>query len=233
MRQSSLLSTITLYCCCHFYCTLVAVFTASLLPSFMYPFLPISLYLSFPITYCAAHVEYAKHYLPTGKGFRETGSDYIDYSNGSCMMHAAMENYFQKYYKRPGDNIKPDDILLTTLPGRPLTPDYDPSGGRAYGWCVPSITGWQMIEKVERYLKTKGITLFEKYPLDEFESYWTSDAETLEFEDSDGKTNAFVYQYGVGLDNVDNIMNYPSYLKLPRSTALKYRLINIPPKFLK
>lgn len=50
MRQSSLLSTITLYCCCHFYCTLVAVFTASLLPSFMYPFLPISLYLSFPIT---------------------------------------------------------------------------------------------------------------------------------------------------------------------------------------
>lgn len=50
MRQSSLLSTITLYCCCHFYCTLVAVFTASLLPFFMYPFLPISLYLSFPIT---------------------------------------------------------------------------------------------------------------------------------------------------------------------------------------
>lgn len=184
-------------------------------------------------TNCAAHVDYAKHYLPTGKGFRETGSDYIDYSNGSCMMHAAMENYFQKYYPKPADNIKPDDILRTTLPGRPLTPDYDPSEGRAYGWCVPSITGWQMIEKVERYLKTKGITLFEKYPLDEFESYWTSDAETIEFEGSDGKTNAFVYQYGVGLDNVDNIMNYPSYLKLPRSTALKYRLINIPPKFLK
>lgn len=185
--------------------------------------------------YCVAHVEYAKHYLPTGKGFRETGSDYIDYSNGSCMMHAAMENYFQKYYPYPktADNVivTPDDILRTTLPGRPLTPD--PSrDGRAYGWCVPSIKGWQMIEKVERYLKTKGITLFEKYPLDEFESYWTSDAETLEF-GSDGKTNAFVYQYGVGLDNVVNIMNYPSYLKLPRSTALKYRLINIPPKFLK
>ena len=90
-----------------------------------------------------------------------------------------------------------------------------------------------MIEKVERYLKTKGITLFEKYPLDEFESYWTSDAETLEFAGSDGKTNSFVYQYGVGLDQVDGIENYPSYLKLPRSTALKYRLIKIPPKFLK
>ena len=50
MWQSSQLSTITLYCCCRFYCTLVAVFTASLLPFFRYLFLPISLYLSFPIT---------------------------------------------------------------------------------------------------------------------------------------------------------------------------------------
>lgn len=48
--QSSLFSTISLYCCCYFYCLLVANFTALLLPFLLYPCLPISLHLSFPIT---------------------------------------------------------------------------------------------------------------------------------------------------------------------------------------
>lgn len=178
--------------------------------------------------HCNAHVEYAKNYLPTGKGFKDPATGYIDYSNGSCMMHAAMENYFQQYYPKPGASISPDDILNTGLPPRPGSPE-DESGDLSYGWCVPSIVGWQLLEKLENHKP-----IFDpNHPIAKWTSYWTSNAGTYNMRDEypelniDGKTNAFVYQFDMGLDKIQKGQLYPGNLLLPRSTPIKYRLINI------
>lgn len=49
----------------------------------------------------------------------------------------------------------------------------------------------------------------------------------------DGKTNAFVYQFDMGLDKIQKGQLYPGNLLLPRSTPIKYRLINIDSKYRK
>ena len=184
--------------------------------------------------HCEAHVEYARNYLPTGKGFKDPATDYIDYSNGSCMMHAAMENYFQQYYPKPGASISPDDILNTGLPPRPGSPG-DQSDELSYGWCVPSIVGWQLLEKLENHKQ-----IFDpNHPIAKWTSYWTSNAGTYNMRDEypelniDGKTNAFVYQFDMGLDKIQKGQLYPGNLLLPRSTPIKYRLINIDSKYRK
>lgn len=187
-----------------------------------------------PGSNCSAHVEYAKYYLPTGKGFKNADG-YIDYSNGSCMMHAAMENYFQQYYPKPDANVTPDDILRTELPPRPGDTDDNTPVERTYGWCVPSIVGWQLLEKLEEH---KGI-FDTAHPIARWTSYWTSNAGTLSMQEDypdlniDGRTRAFVYQFDMGLDKIQEGQHYPGNLLLPRSTPLKYRLINMESKYRK
>jgi len=191
---------------------------------------------------CQNHIDYAAHYLPTGKGFRETGSNYIDYSNGSCMMHAAMENHFQQYAPKPDDTLSPADLLSVTLdqiyrPGsvNDLTPD-----DKRYSWCVPSIAGCQLVEKLDRFYKRHGITdrgFDPKYPISKWTSYWTSNAATADLKETypnldpeiDGKNRSFVYQFDMGLDAIKEGDTYPARLLLPRASSVKYRLLNIRP----
>ena len=182
---------------------------------------------------CAIHKEFAKNYLPTGKGWKE--GNHVDYTRGSCMMHAAMENYFQQWGSG-APNITPSALLSVGLPSRPSKD----GGNNTYGWCVPSIVGWQLLEKLDRHEKEHGnkIGIFDpKYPISKWTSYWTSNAGTADinttYPKADGKTNAFVYQFDMGLDKIKQGEIYPGNLLLPRTTPLKYRLINIDPNYIK
>lgn len=189
---------------------------------------------------CQKHIDYSSHYLPTGKGFRETGSDYVDYSNGSCMIHAAMENHFQQYYPYPSKNLTPDQLLGVTLNQiyRPGSANDPTPQDRRFSWCVPSITGCQLVEKLDRFYKKHNITdrgFDPKYPIVPWVSYWTSNAATADLItiypslDITGLNRSFVYQFDTGLDNIKEGDLYPARLVMPRATSIRYRLLNIRP----
>lgn len=185
--------------------------------------------------HCQNHIDFAKHYLPTGRNYDNT------YDRGSCMMHAAMENFWMQWYD--GDIPYTSQQLSdwNTLPPRPGQGDGVDKEGLSFGWCVPSIVGWQLIEKIDRhYREHKGIPsgIFDpEHPIVPWYSYWTSNAGTLDMVDvypgkADGKTNAFVYQFGRGLDAVTMESKYGEQYLVDRKTELHYRLLNINPKHL-
>lgn len=207
---------------------------------------------------CLGHYNEAAHYLPTGKGYRETNSDYIDFSNGSCMIHAAAQNHFQHYgnaaddpYRHPDNSVTPDELLDVTLetiyrPGAAGSPDDD----NTYSWCVPSVAGCQLVEVLDRYYKRIGDTdrgFDPNYPIKPWVSYWTSNAATADMNNVEaykqlninGMNRSFVYQFDMGLDDKDykfgdkgtQVGNdtYPAYYIVPRSTPIMYRLLNIRP----
>lgn len=186
---------------------------------------------------CMDHVEYAKNYLPTGKGWND--GEHIDYSRGSCMMHAAMENHFQQYYPYPGNNVSVSSLVnMTTLPSRP-TPGTGAANDYSYSWCVPSIVGYQVMEKLDAFYKAHNINdrgFDPKYPITKWVSYWTSNFGALDLKDKypelniDGRTRSFAYQFDMGLDKITENDLYPGYLLLPRTSMLRYRLINIRPE---
>lgn len=185
---------------------------------------------------CDAHVTEAKKYLPTGRNYNE------DYTKGSCMMHAAMENYFMRYSPQPNALTTVGDILNTQLPNRPQE-DTGVNENLRFCWCVPSIVGWQLIEKIDRhYREHKGIPsgIFDPaHPIVPWYSYWTSNAGTADMNDTysdptiDGKTYAFVYQFGRGLDAITSAGKYDSKYLVRRDTKLHYRLLNISPIYMK
>lgn len=208
---------------------------------------------------CDAHKEYAKHYLPSGKGFRkETPDDdtyggfagKVDYSNGSCMMHAAMENYFQEKYSKntppfvPTKDVTPTTLLDVRQTGLPSSRPQAGTTDYTFAWCVPSIVGYQLMEKMDRFYKDHGIKdrgFDPQYPISKWISYWTSNATTKDIGEEgkypatlniDGKHRSFVYQFGMGLDALTESDLYPAYYIVPRNTAITYRLINIDPKFI-
>lgn len=213
---------------------------------------------------CDSHVNEAQHYLPTGRGYRNSGTggqltgyaDYIDYSKGSCMVHAAMENYFQHY----SENIdtKTGKLNITETPESLLKlqlkdivrPDDDTSvEGRIYSWCVPSVAGCQLVESLQKFYDNNNITnrgFDPKYPIMPWVSYWTSNAATNDMKDVDayeqlninGENRSFVYQFDTGLEyndytfdmkDIEGKLFYPARLILPRSSSIKYRLLNIRP----
>lgn len=196
---------------------------------------------------CPSHVEHARHYLPTGKGFREdlsanVNNAYIDYSKGSCMMHAAMENYFQQYYPKPDNTVKPDDLIGVKLEDvhRPGSSDDQTEEARRYSWCVPSIAGYQLVEKLDRFYKRQGINdrgFDPNYPISKWTSYWTSNSATANLKDDypnlvpgiDGKNRSFIYQFDMGLDKIKEDDLYPSRLLMPRASSIKYRFLTIRP----
>lgn len=196
---------------------------------------------------CNEHIEYAKNYLPTGRGWKETNK-HINYENGSCMIHAAMENYFQQYYPYPGgtDNgvtspmVTPQQLYDMGLPPRPGSAgdNTTSTSGRQYSWCVPSIVGWKLVEILDRFYKNHGITdrgFDPKYPVLKWVSYWTSNAATADLASIypslgiDGKNRSFVYQFGIGLDKIGTDDTYPGYLLMNRNAKVRYRLLNIRP----
>lgn len=184
---------------------------------------------------CPQHIEYAKNYLPTGRGWKE--NTHINYDNGSCMMHAAMENYFQQYYPKPANDVSPAVLYNTGLPSRPENDNNTPAA-RRYSWCVPSIVGWKLVEILDRFYKNHGITdrgFDPKYPVLKWVSYWTSNAATADLASIypslsiDGKNRSFVYQFGTGLDKIGTNDTYPGYLLMNRNAKVRYRLLNIKP----
>lgn len=204
---------------------------------------------------CKLHYEEARHYLPTGKGYKaeiNSNDAYVDYSKGSCMMHAAMENHFQQYYPKPDNDVTPKTLLSVTLesvlrPGTTTSPIPD---DRHYSWCVPSVAGCQLVEVLDRYYKRIGDNsrgFDPNYPIKPWVSYWTSNAATADMNNVEaykqlninGMNRSFVYQFDMGLDDKDykfgdkgtQVGNdtYPAYYIVPRSTSIMYRLLNIRP----
>lgn len=198
-------------------------------------------------TSCQGHIDYAKNYLPTGKGWKEVDGDniHIDYTRGSCMMHAAMENYWQSFYPYPGYNgaevpLLADMVKTTTLPTRPQDDDgVDPT--RRLSWSVPSIVGWQMLEILDKHHQEHGgKAIFDPtYPITQWTSYWTSNYGSLELKDKypslniTGLHRSFAYQFGLNLDRIGTNDLYPGRLLLPRTSMVRYRLINVRPEKLK
>lgn len=193
---------------------------------------------------CQEHIDYAKNYLPTGKGWREANG-HIDYTRGSCMMHAAMENYWQSFYPYPGANntkapLLADMVKTTTLPTRPQDGDsVDPT--RRLSWSVPSIVGWQMLEILDKHHQEHGgKAIFDPaYPITQWTLYWTSNYGSLELKDKypslniTGLHRSFAYQFGLNLDRIGTNDLYPGRLLLPRTYMVRYRLINVRPEKLK
>lgn len=193
---------------------------------------------------CDAHIEYAKNYLPTGKGWREENG-HIDYTKGSCMMHAAMENYYQSFYPYPGANntkvpLLKEMVQTTTLPKRPADND-GVDATRRYAWSVPSIVGWQMLEILDKHHQDHGgKAIFDPaYPITQWTSYWTSNYGSLELKDKyptmniTGLHRSFAYRFGMNLDHITKDGLYPGRLLLPRNLSIRYRLINVKPEKLK
>lgn len=197
---------------------------------------------------CVTHKKHAKNYLPTGRGWKETNG-HINYENGSCMIHAAMENYFQQYYPYPGgtDNgvtspmVTPKQLYEMGLPPRPGSAgdNTTSTSGRQYSWCVPSIVGWKLVEILDRFYKNHNILdrgFDPQYPILKWVSYWTSNAATADLASIypslgiDGKNRSFVYQFGIGLDKIGEDDTYPGYLLMNRNTKVRYRLLNIKPE---
>ena len=197
---------------------------------------------------CRTHQEFARvHYLPTGKGWRETeNSGDVDYTRGSCMMHAAFMNHYQQYYEPEQlKGLATGSLVMTDrLPPRPTPEEHDGAkDSLCFGWCVPSIVGWQLLEKVDRHEKLHGnrVGIFDtEYPLTPFASYWTSntgatnlDSELYPNDSADGKNFSFVYQFGVGLDAITPEHPYGARYLIDRKIPLRYRLISIDPHLLK
>ena len=183
---------------------------------------------------CPGHIAYAENYLPTGKGFKDS-NNYIDYSNGSCMMHAAMENYFLQYPNITNSGVTPEQLIGVTLDKVDR-----PSADNEYSWCVPSIAGYQLVEILDRFYKRYGIIdrgFDPEYPISKWTAYWTSNSATADLKGTypnlvppiDGKNRSFVYQFDMGLDEIREGDQYPARLLMPRATSIRYRLLTIRP----
>lgn len=195
---------------------------------------------------CVAHREYARqHYLPTGKSWRENEASVdLDYTRGSCMMHAAFMNQYQLYTTAAELNaagVSTANLSQTTvLPPRPGSAEDDVEEDNQFVWCVPSIVGWQILEKLDIHSREVGDEgIFDPgYPIVPFYSYWTSNAGATNlpegvYPNADGKTNAFVYQFGVGLHSIPENSTYDAQYLVPRNVPQPYRLISIAPDLLK
>ena len=156
-------------------------------------------------------------------------------------------NHYQQYRTVNDLNgVTTEDLALTkTLPSRPTENQGGVDNDLFFAWCVPSIVGWQMLEKLDKHERETGNPngIFDPdYPIIPFYSYWTSNAATSNlppdiYMETDptikGKTNAFVYQFGAGLDVISEGETYgPQYL-MNRNTPVPYRLISIRPSLLK
>ncbi|MDE6172039.1 MAG: hypothetical protein K2G34_03020, partial [Bacteroides sp.] len=70
------------------------------------------------------------------------------------------------------------NVNQTGLPtGRPSATNNN----YTFAWCVPSIVGYQLMEKMDRFYKEHDIKdrgFDPEYPISKWISYWTSNATT-------------------------------------------------------
>ena len=152
------------------------------------------------------HRNRAETYLPWGKQ-----------NGGSAMIYAT--TFWDVPQQQPSGN--PEDMINS-----PGFPDYD-EGVESWNkanlyWTLPSIAGWQMIEKA-----SKEGELDSNFPIIEYLPYWTSNAVTLVSKLDDGDADAYTYQFGRGLDVLTEDDIYPINQIHDRREKLRFRLVAV------
>ena len=153
------------------------------------------------------HRTAAEKYLPWGK-----------MNGGSAMV------YSMSFWNLPTD-IPNQNQNIVDMIEHPSFPDYthQPEWTDKY-WTLPSIVGWQIIEKASIAGK-----LDPNHPIVSYLPYWTSNASTLEGGFDDGATNAYTYQFGRKLHTLKKEDSYPIDLVRPRTDKFRFRLISVKP----
>ena len=149
------------------------------------------------------HRTFAEKYLPWGK-----------MGGGSAMI------YSMSFWKLPTGR---PNLNINEMINNPSFPDYNgtPEWTDRY-WTLPSIVGWQIIEKA-----AIAGALDPAHPIVSYLPYWTSNASTLEAGIDDGGTNAYTYQFGRSLHSLRENDTYPFDLVRPRTDKYRFRLISV------
>lgn len=136
----------------------------------------------------------SEEYLPWGKG-----------NGGSAMIYAICLNL----YTNSAPSGTPEDVSNNShLPTESeLLNRYE--NNRDYLWTIPTIAGWQVIEKyASDEIADSG------FPILSFNKYWTSNAVTVDNHvvgDTKGDKYAYYYQFGMGWDKIPEGDSYPYY----------------------
>lgn len=157
-----------------------------------------------------SHREEAVKYLPWGKQH-----------GGSALIYATTLWHLPTYYNSPSGTI--NDLLNNkTFPNHDSDADWNESD---LHWAVPSILGWQVIEKA-----SKAGELDPSHPVLPYMQYWTSNAvvaDPAEGGDGYGTKDSYTYQFGRGLDTIKETDEYPVDLRQDRSIPMRFRLVAI------
>lgn len=136
----------------------------------------------------------ATQYLPWGKN-----------NGGSAMVYAICLNL----YSNSAPSGTPESIISnSTLPSSDeLLDRYNNDNN--YIWTIPTIAGWQVIEKFAKdEIDASG------FPIYSYNEYWTSNAVAQDDKvtnDPQGDKYAYYYQYGAGFDSIKEGEFYPYY----------------------
>ena len=125
------------------------------------------------------------------------------------------------YYNSPSGTI--NDLLNNkTFPNHDSDAHWNESD---LHWAVPSILGWQVIEKA-----SKAGELDPSHPVLPYMQYWTSNAVVADPDkggDGYGTKDSYTYQFGRGLDTIKETDEYPVDLRQDRSIHMRFRLVAI------
>ena len=164
------------------------------------------------------HYLRARSYLPWGMATR-VGSEIVE-DGGSAMIYALMLYNNQGHNQAPRQS--PDEYWSNTTEFPVIDRNPDTYEKTHFYWTIPSIEGWQAIEKARDQLDPN-------YPIYEWFRYWTSDAVTSEV-DGSGTQQAFTYQFDRGLDTIKLGMHYPLDQRRDRNQRTRFRLVSVTPE---
>lgn len=161
-----------------------------------------------------SHREKAEIYLPWGK---QNGGSALIYA--TTLWH--LPTCFNGSRSIPSINALLND---TSFPNHESdNPDNDDE--THLHWTVPSILGWQVIEKA-----SKDGALDPSHPVFPYMQYWTSNAVVADPDkggDGYGTKDSYTYQFGRGLDTIKETDEYPADLRQDRSIPMRFRLVAI------
>lgn len=156
------------------------------------------------------HRDVAVKYLPWGKQH-----------GGSALIYATTLWYLPTYFQSPSGTI--NDLLNNkTFPDHNSDPG---ANGTDLHWAVPSIMGWQVIEKA-----SIAGDLDPNHPVLPYMQYWTSNAVVADPDaggDGAGTKDSYTYQFGRGLHSLTELDTYPADLRQDRAVAMRFRLVAI------
>lgn len=174
----------------------------------------------------ATHLAVARKYLPFGTGVKDWNGEAIS-NERSAMIYALM------LHENQTPDGPPDESLAVTI-NRTEFPkkDLGGNGNIVRYWSIPSIAGWQMVEKL-----SKAGKLDLEHPILPYLRYWTSNAVSttsgesvvVDGTENDGSQFAYTYQFGWGLDALKESDTYPMEQIAWRKDPLRFRLISVHP----